>query len=129
MQSVAGTSPCYFLLPVMVDASVTTEPVPVRVRRSLVRVFRSIFPKKTAPSPVPGTASCAADPLNLQPGDLVEVRPVEEILATLDRDKKSRGVLWMGSMEKFCGQKRRVFKKVEIITLETTGESRNIART
>jgi len=110
----------------MVDASTTTEALPVRARRNFMNIYRMAFPKKGTVSPNPGTASCSPDSLNLQPGDWVEVRPLKEILAMLDENRKSRGLLWMGGMEQFCGKKLRVFKKVEIISLETTGELRKL---
>jgi hypothetical protein len=67
--------------------------------------------------------------LNLQPGDLVEVKSAEEILATLDRNRKCRGLLWMTGMRKFCGKRYRVFKRIERILLESNGELRKMKNT
>lgn len=64
--------------------------------------------------------------LDLKPGDLVEVRPLEEIQATLDVNGKHRGLYFMRGMDLFCGKQFRVFKRVEKIMLETTGETRKI---
>ena len=118
--------PCNFLMSVMTEASVTTEPVFVRMRRLLLKTYRSVFPKKTAPSPAPVSGSQAPEPAELRPGDWVEVCPMDEILATLDKNRKHKGLLWTSGMEQFCGKKLKVFKRVEIITLETTGESRRL---
>lgn len=68
----------------------------------------------------------ADEVLNLQAGELVEVRSMEEISATLDENKKFRGLLFMPEMKPFCGKKFRIFKKVEKIMLESTGELRKL---
>lgn len=62
--------------------------------------------------------------LDLQPGEFVRVRSLEEILSTLDENGKYKGLLFMPEMEEFCGKKYRVFKKVRSITLEFNGEVR-----
>ena len=67
--------------------------------------------------------------LNLQPGELVEVKSREEILATLDDNRKYKGMYWMCNMWKFCGKKFRVYKRLERILLESNGEYRNVKNT
>ena len=62
--------------------------------------------------------------LDLQPGEFVQVRSLEEVLSTLDDNGKYKGLLFMPEMEDFCGKKCRVFKKVRSITLESDGEVR-----
>ena len=73
-----------------------------------------------------GTTSKAVIPLNLQPGEWVEVRSIDEISKTLDEKRKYQGVIFMPEMESFCGKKFKVFKKVEVIKFETTGEVRKL---
>ncbi len=76
-----------------------------------------------------GTTSDKASPsatLNLLPGEWVEVRSIDEISQTLDENKKYKGVIFMPEMESFCGKKYKVFKKVEIIKLESTMEIRKL---
>ena len=50
--------------------------------------------------------------LGLRSDEFVEVKSEEEILATLDENKKNKGLLWMAGMRKFCGQRYRVFKRL-----------------
>lgn len=69
------------------------------------------------------------DALNLLPGELVEIKSEAEILATLDGNKKCKGLFWMPSMRKFCGKQYRVFKRLETILLEATGGVRKIKNT
>jgi hypothetical protein len=64
--------------------------------------------------------------LNLEPGELVEVRSEKEILATLDRNDKLRGMRYFRELSKHCGKKYKVYKKLKNIVLEDTGEMRTI---
>jgi hypothetical protein len=67
--------------------------------------------------------------LNLQPGELAEVKSEQEIRATLDEHGRHRGLLWMPGMARFCGKTYRVHKRLETIMLESTGELRKIRHT
>jgi hypothetical protein len=51
-------------------------------------------------------------PLNLQPGDLVQVKSKEEIIATLGPDGKNRGLFFDREMLPYCGGTFRVKKRV-----------------
>jgi hypothetical protein len=64
--------------------------------------------------------------LNLQPGEWVEVRSLKEIFATLDEEGRLRGLRFIPEMAKFCGGRFRVYKKLEKIIMESTGELRRI---
>ena len=59
--------------------------------------------------------------LGLQPGDLVEVRSKDEIIATLGPNNKNRGLIYDVEMLPYCGRRARVLKKVEKIIEEHTG--------
>jgi hypothetical protein len=67
--------------------------------------------------------------LALQPGELVEVKSIDEILATLDRNRRHKGLLWMTGMRQHCGKRYRVYRRVQRITLESNGELRNMKNT
>ena len=64
--------------------------------------------------------------LDLQPGEFVQVRSLDEIRSTLDERERYQGLYFMPEMEDFCGKKYRVFKKVRSITLESNGEVRKL---
>jgi len=51
--------------------------------------------------------------LGLRPGELVEVRTKEEILATLDGAGRLDGMPFMPEMLQFCGRRLRVLKRAE----------------
>jgi hypothetical protein len=59
---------------------------------------------------------------NLQPGELVQVRSKEEIIATLDRQNKNRGLLFDSEMLPYCGNIYRVLRRVHHIVDEKTGK-------
>src|ERR1700739_2844172 len=61
-------------------------------------------------------------PLNLHPGDLVEVRSKEEIMATLDKGQKNRGLWFDSEMIPYCGGIYRVLRRVTRIVDEKTGK-------
>lgn len=63
----------------------------------------------------------AAETLDLQPGDLVEVKSKEEIFQTLDESDKTRGLRFDAEMLKYCGRRGRVLRKVERIIDENSG--------
>ncbi|WP_243668663.1 hypothetical protein [Methanoculleus chikugoensis] len=49
--------------------------------------------------------------LDLQPGEFVQVRSLEEIRSTLDENGKYKGLLFMPEMEDFCGGKNAAYLK------------------
>jgi hypothetical protein len=59
--------------------------------------------------------------LDLQPGELVQVRSKEEIVATLNRENKNRGLLFDTEMVPYCGGIYRVLRRVHHIIDEKTG--------
>jgi hypothetical protein len=67
--------------------------------------------------------------LGLQPGEWVRVKPEKEILATLDRCNQNKGLAWMPIMSQYCGKKLKVYKRLDKIVLESTGEIRKLKNT
>lgn len=59
--------------------------------------------------------------LDLQPGEWVRVKDYEDILATLNRQNKNRGLRFDREAVPFCGRKARVAKRVNQILDEKTG--------
>lgn len=60
--------------------------------------------------------------LKLEPGEFVQVKSKAEILATLDRRSRNRGLLFDGEMVRYCGGTFRVLKRVHQIVDEKTGK-------
>jgi hypothetical protein len=73
--------------------------------------------------PVSGTqVKTPLESLDLQAGEMVQVRSREEIVATLDKNKRNRGLLFDGEMLPFCGGIYRVLRRVHHIVDERTGK-------
>jgi hypothetical protein len=70
-----------------------------------------------------------AESLNLQPGEYVDVKPLESIRETLDQKAYNRGLYFTPSMSVLCGQRRKVERKVEKIIVDGTGEMRHLKNT
>lgn len=88
----------------------------------LTRLYRHMSEKK--PSTTPDNVK--GENLNLKPNDWVIVRLEKEIFDTLDAQGKLRGLRFTPEMAKFCGKRFRVYKRLDKILLETTGELRRI---
>jgi hypothetical protein len=65
--------------------------------------------------------------LNLQPGELVRVRPRDEIMRTLDAKRRNRGLYFDVEMEPYCGKTYRVQSRVQRVIDERTGRMISIA--
>jgi hypothetical protein len=58
---------------------------------------------------------------NLQPGELVRIRSQAEIEATLNTDRKNRGLGFEEEMARHCGKTARVLRRVDRCIDESTG--------
>jgi hypothetical protein len=98
------------------------------------RPFRRLRRKATALVPGLTTGRHKTAPVkvwddeiqNLQPGEWVEVKSRDEILSTLDKNAKHRGLRFVPEMYDFCGRQFRVFKRVKKICIENTPAVRRI---
>lgn len=63
-----------------------------------------------------------SDKLNLQPGELVQIKSHDEILHTLDKNNKNRGLWFDAEQVPYCGKTARVLCRVEKIINERTGK-------
>lgn len=59
--------------------------------------------------------------LNLQPGEWVQVRSLDEIRPTINRERRNRGLKFDVEMVPYCGGTFRVLDRVEKIINERTG--------
>jgi hypothetical protein len=89
-----------------------------RITGHLRRAIRRFLPK---PQQIPQTAAV----LNLQPCDLVQVRSKQEILATLDANRKLRGLSFEREMFRYCGGTYRVSHRIKKAISEHTGKMLN----
>ena len=64
--------------------------------------------------------------LELQPGELVQVRPRADIVETLDVMRRNRGLTFDREMVRYCGGTYRVHRRVDKLLNEKTGQMINI---
>jgi hypothetical protein len=98
---------------------------PRRLFRWLYDRFQAIwggvpFPRRRGTLPAGQTAPIST--LNLQPGELVRVKSYEEILATVGRSNKNRGLGFDAEMVPYCGKTYRVWSRVGRFIDEKTGK-------
>jgi hypothetical protein len=60
--------------------------------------------------------------LHLQPGELVRIKPYEQILRTVNARNRNRGISFDKEMVPYCGRVYRVLKRVNKIINERTGK-------
>ena len=80
----------------------------------------TLFPRKPGHIP-PGKPTPMAT-LNLQPGELVRVKPHQEILKSVDAGNRNRGMYWDAELVPYCGGIYRVLRRVSKIIDEKTGK-------
>jgi hypothetical protein len=69
-----------------------------------------------------GSKPTRTEKLDLQPGEWVEVKPFDSILATLDERGRNRGLSFSPDMRRWCGRKLRVKGRLEKLIADGTGE-------
>jgi hypothetical protein len=89
-----------------------------RIRRALLGAYGK-GANKTTP----------AESLNLQPGELVEIKSMGSITATLNETAHNRGLWFSPDQRLLCGQQRRVVKRIEKLIVDGTGEMRQLRNT
>src|SRR5437879_817973 len=98
--------------------------------RSLIISMFNLLPRKLKGPAYPhlqgALEKTPVENLNLQPGELVQVRAKEEIIATLDKHNRNRGMLFDGEMLPYCGGIYRVLRRVHHIIDERTGKMVNM---
>ncbi len=64
--------------------------------------------------------------MTFEEGDIVEIKSFAEIFETLNKEGMHRGLSFTKEMVQFCGKRFKIFKKLERIVLESTGEMRRM---
>jgi hypothetical protein len=96
-------------------------------RLSLWLYDRTHLAVRGCPSPygngtIPHGSPTPFERLDLQVGEVVRVKPHQEILATLDTRNRNRGMSFDKEMVRYCGQDLRVTARMEKIVNESTGK-------
>jgi hypothetical protein len=67
--------------------------------------------------------------LNLHAGDLVEIKPLNEVMKTLDEGGNNRGLRFSPDMRLACGSRKRVASRIDRIIVDGTGVMRKLRDT
>jgi hypothetical protein len=94
---------------------------PARWLHEALRPLWSGQPMPRARGKLQSGKDAPAVDLNLRPGDLVRVRPFDEILATIDSKNSNRGLFFDAEMVPSCGRTYRVAARIEKFIDERTG--------
>lgn len=86
------------------------------------RVFFGVYARGT-------NKSTPIESLNLEPGELVEVKPMESIIQTLNQTAHNRGLWFSPDMRLLCGKRRKVERRIDKIVVDGTGEMRQLHNT
>lgn len=78
------------------------------------------FPRRSGT--IPDGQPTPVATLDLQPGELVQIKPLPEILKTLNTRNRNRGLFFDAEEVPYCGGKYRVLKRVAKIIDERTGK-------
>ena len=73
--------------------------------------------------------STPVESLDLRSGELIEIRPLANITATLNEKGFNRGLSFTPAMGSSCGEKYKVKRKLEKIIVDGTGEMRQMHNT
>jgi hypothetical protein len=114
---------------IFVDIRAGTYTIPKSVKLVLVPAFRKLLRRLHDPQPFGSHQKTPDESLELQSGDLVEVKGLKEIVATLDRHGKNRGLEFSPDMKAYCGKRFRVHSRMDRMILEKNGEIRDVRNT
>ena len=89
------------------------SPTRERALRSFTNKLMNRYARLTGKPTRPTAPAEVLAATNLQAGDVVRVRAIEEIKATLDHWRQLKGCSFMAEMEQYCGTTQRVLKRVE----------------
>jgi hypothetical protein len=85
--------------------------------------------KVLGPYPAGKLQKTPVEVLNLQVGELVEVKSLAEIKQTLDRRGWNRGLHFAPEMIPYCGRRLRVAARADQMIMEGTGVMRSMKNT
>jgi hypothetical protein len=115
------------------DLKYNRTPLSLAAKSFLIAVYNKVAARLRAQSwrAVTGSATNGNGfkPLKLKPGELVRVKSLDQIKATLDADGKNQKMLFAPAMADYCGQVLKVRDRVEKIVLEATTRQRTIKDT
>ncbi len=105
--------PLPFYLRWKINLSHHLDPGLKRHIKQTVKQFHKWRAKKKLSADDLRKANVAPTVVTVKIGDMVRIRSVNEVRATLDSNNRLKGCKFMPEMEQYCGTIQRVFKPVE----------------
>jgi hypothetical protein len=99
------------------------------MKRLLTWAYWKSRQKLMGPYPRGNQKPTPVEALDLQAGELVEVKSLNEIVKTLDKKGKNRGLHFSPDMLPFCGRRYRVRSRADRLIDEISGKMRKLAHT
>jgi hypothetical protein len=103
--------------------------LPYTLRATFAPHLAALRERFTGRQPNLRTPALEDDVLELNPGELVEVKSLPEVLKTLDDKGRCRGLVFTLEMRKHCGKRYRVFKRLELMFDEYHQSQRRVKNT
>jgi hypothetical protein len=104
------------------DVKVGTYSVIEAIRLMIFPLLRKLIKKIKDQHPKGNLDKTPEEILNLQPGEMVVVKDYHEILKTLDKRGKNKGLSFEPDMIKFCGKQLKVRSRLDKMILERNGK-------
>jgi hypothetical protein len=98
-------------------------------QRMGIFLFWKVYRKVLGPYGHSKSKSTPAETLNLQPGEIVQVKPIDSIFKTLDETASNRGLWFSPNMRLLCGQQQRVERRIDKLIVDGSGEMRELRNT
>ncbi|MFZ2322538.1 MAG: hypothetical protein WAV89_02455 [Ignavibacteriaceae bacterium] len=114
---------------IFADVKTGTYTIPRALKLIFLPVFRKLYKKIHNFQPAGKANSTPEETLNLKPGDLVEVKQLKEIITTLDKYGKNKGLEFSPDMKQFCGKQFKVRNRLDKMIIERSGRMRNVKNT
>lgn len=103
------------------DVKIGTYDLLKAVKLLIIPLLRKIIRKIKDQHPKGSLTVTPEEVLNLLPGETVEVRSFEEIVTTLDKKGKNKGLAFEPDMKMFCGKRFKVRNRLDRMILEKNG--------
>jgi hypothetical protein len=98
-------------------------------KRILVWMWWRVYARLIGPHAYGTLEKTPTESLGLKAGELVEVKSLPEIVATLNKEGKNRGLHFSADQRPFCGGRYRVRSRADKFIAEGTGEMKHFQNT
>lgn len=99
------------------------------IKAVILPLLRKVQKKIKDTEPKGNLTTTPTEILNLQPGELVEIKSFDQIKQTLDVGGRNKGLLFDSDMIQFCGKRFKVRNRLDKMILERNGKMIEVRNT